>query len=346
MEPDPCFFLFVAGFHADFQFLSASPCPSALDRVPRSTYYVILLGLKFSPIQLPYTTSNPQNAKRAAFYLKTAKLAGHAAAPASPMAAAVQRGRHRQGRPPPHLCPRRQGRLPRPRRRALLLPEHRHRLCQCDDGGWQFPPQWRSRARQLDHSDARVGADVGRAAPLLLLGLQDFSEHPHRVVQRDMRGCALQAGRLRPHPASRRPKEPAAVRRGGAPVRLFARDAEDVQVACHGRPKAVPSFDHQSDWIAGPKVRLDVSLTLLVAETSLRVAPHGVIGQSFDASGVGVDGARDPPPLPGLELTTAARQRGASRGHGKTTGSRLPTRATSSSRGSAWPSRAPATWPR
>ena len=41
-------------------------------------------------------------------------------------------------------------------------------------------------------------------------------------------------------------------------------------------------------------MRLDVLVTLLPPERSLVVAPHGILGQSFDGSGIAVDGAVDP----------------------------------------------------
>ena len=79
-------------------------------------------------------------------------------------------------------------------------------------------------------------------------------------------------------------------------------------------PMAVPDYYHRSDWIAGPKVRLDVAFHLRVDEKSLLVSPHGIVGQSFDGSGIAVDGAQDPPPRPGLELTTSAMAEGAIEG--------------------------------
>ena len=79
-------------------------------------------------------------------------------------------------------------------------------------------------------------------------------------------------------------------------------------------PKAVPSYYHRDMWVSGPRVRLDVQFALRVPERSLRVAPHGIVGQSFDGSGVGVDGARDPVPQSGLNLTTTAMAEGSIEG--------------------------------
>ena len=77
-------------------------------------------------------------------------------------------------------------------------------------------------------------------------------------------------------------------------------------------PKAVPDYYHRSvDHISGPTVRLDAHFALRVPEASLKVSPHGLIGQSFDGSGIAVDGARDPKPRPGLNLTTKAMAEGA-----------------------------------
>ena len=51
-----------------------------------------------------------------------------------------------------------------------------------------------------------------------------------------------------------------------------------------------------------------------VLERDLRVAPHGLVGQSFDGSSLAVDGARDPVPRPGLNLTTTNMGEGAIEG--------------------------------
>ena len=37
-------------------------------------------------------------------------------------------------------------------------------------------------------------------------------------------------------------------------------------------------------------------------EESLQVAPHGIVGQSFDGDGIGINGARDPAPRAGANL--------------------------------------------
>jgi len=79
-------------------------------------------------------------------------------------------------------------------------------------------------------------------------------------------------------------------------------------------PRAVPSYDHQKNWLSGPKVRLDLGFSLRVPEESLQVAPHGIIGQSFDGDGIGINGARDPEPRAGTNLTTAAMAEGAIEG--------------------------------
>ena len=49
-------------------------------------------------------------------------------------------------------------------------------------------------------------------------------------------------------------------------------------------------------------------------EESLQVAPHGIVGQSFDGDGIGINGARDPEPRAGTNLTTAAMAEGAIEG--------------------------------
>ena len=77
---------------------------------------------------------------------------------------------------------------------------------------------------------------------------------------------------------------------------------------------AVPSYDYQWNWLSGPKVRLDLGITLRVPKESLQVAPHGIVGQSFDGDGIGINGARDPEPRAGTNLTTTAMAEGAIEG--------------------------------
>ena len=55
-------------------------------------------------------------------------------------------------------------------------------------------------------------------------------------------------------------------------------------------------------------------VTLLPPERSLVVAPHGILGQSFDGSGIAVDGAVDPKPQPGELMTTKAMAEGSIEG--------------------------------
>ena len=55
-------------------------------------------------------------------------------------------------------------------------------------------------------------------------------------------------------------------------------------------------------------------VTLLPPERSLVVAPHGILGQSFDGSGIAVDGAVDPKPQPGELMTTRAMAEGSIEG--------------------------------
>ena len=62
------------------------------------------------------------------------------------------------------------------------------------------------------------------------------------------------------------------------------------------------------------QVRLDLLITLLLPERSLDVAPHGLIGQTFDGSEVGVDGAVDPKPQLGEHVTTKAMAEGSIEG--------------------------------
>ena len=103
-------------------------------------------------------------------------------------------------------------------------------------------------------------------------------------------------------------------------------------------PKATPDYFHRSDRISGPEahhsprraavgqmlwmspgcppaqVRLDLLFILLRPERSLDVAPHGLIGQTFDGSDVGVDGAVDPKPQLGEHVTTKAMAEGSIEG--------------------------------
>ena len=85
---------------------------------------------------------------------------------------------------------------------------------------------------------------------------------------------------------------------------------EDITIS----PMAVPSYDYQCNWLSGPKVRLDLGITLRVPKESLQVAPHGIVGQSFDGDGIGIIGARDPVPRAGTNLTTTAIAEGAIEG--------------------------------
>ena len=85
---------------------------------------------------------------------------------------------------------------------------------------------------------------------------------------------------------------------------------EDITIS----PMAVPSYDYQWNWLSGPKVRLDLGITLRVPKESLQVAPHGIVGQSFDGDGIGIIGARDPVPRAGTNLTTTAMAEGAIEG--------------------------------
>ena len=43
----------------------------------------------------------------------------------------------------------------------------------------------------------------------------------------------------------------------------------------------------------GPSQRLDISIGALTEFAALKVAPHGLVGQTFDGDGVAVDGAVD-----------------------------------------------------
>ena len=102
-------------------------------------------------------------------------------------------------------------------------------------------------------------------------------------------------------------------------------------------PKATPDAYHKFDVISGPKAhparRAAVGPKLWMSpgcparrcastysssscrpERSLDVAPHGLIGQSFDGSDVGVDGAVDPKPQPGEHMTTKAMAEGSIEG--------------------------------
>ena len=65
------------------------------------------------------------------------------------------------------------------------------------------------------------------------------------------------------------------------------------------KPRAV--FDH----INGTNKRVDVFITALVAEKSMRVAPHGIIGQSFDQDDTETNGKTDVYPSNGYFKTSA-----------------------------------------
>ena len=63
----------------------------------------------------------------------------------------------------------------------------------------------------------------------------------------------------------------------------------------------------------GPYRRLDVQVKPRVAESELSVAPHGLIGQSWDGDHVAISGKRDVYPSSG-EFTTNAMAEGAIEG--------------------------------
>ena len=68
--------------------------------------------------------------------------------------------------------------------------------------------------------------------------------------------------------------------------------------------------------ISGPTHRIDVGIEPLVAEDELSPKPHGLVGQSFDGSGVPRYGRLDqyPPLLIPGEFTTSAMAEGAIEG--------------------------------
>ena len=66
------------------------------------------------------------------------------------------------------------------------------------------------------------------------------------------------------------------------------------------------------DRIDGPHYRLDVRIVPTVAEDSLAVHPHGIIGQSFDGDALAIDGKQDV--YEGAEMTTSAMAEGAIEG--------------------------------
>ena len=69
------------------------------------------------------------------------------------------------------------------------------------------------------------------------------------------------------------------------------------------------------DRISGPMFRLDVRIIPTVAEDSLAVHPHGIIGQSFDGDALAIDGKQDV--YEGSEMTTSAMAEGAIEGSWK-----------------------------
>merc|ERR1719240_1115221 len=60
--------------------------------------------------------------------------------------------------------------------------------------------------------------------------------------------------------------------------------------------------------------RLDSEVALLVDEKDLVVWPHGVLGQSWDGSGIAVDGKKDEYHQAGPEFMTSANMEGAIEG--------------------------------
>ena len=68
------------------------------------------------------------------------------------------------------------------------------------------------------------------------------------------------------------------------------------------------------DRISGPLRRIDVSLQLNVPEGAMPVAPHGILGQAYDADGLAVSGNQDVYPKTGEEFTTSAMAEGALEG--------------------------------
>ena len=67
------------------------------------------------------------------------------------------------------------------------------------------------------------------------------------------------------------------------------------------------------DRVSGPKTRLDLNIRPKVSETSMKVAPHGIIGQSFDGDNRAVNGKVDTYPKSGT-FTTKAMAEGAIEG--------------------------------
>lgn len=65
--------------------------------------------------------------------------------------------------------------------------------------------------------------------------------------------------------------------------------------------------------VKGHHHRLDVHLRLRVAENSLRVPPHGIIGQGWDGDGMAISGEQDTFPHSG-DFTTYAMAKGAIEG--------------------------------
>lgn len=133
--------------------------------------------------------------------------------------------------------------------------------------------------------------------------------------------------------ASAKQPNPVVVRESGKPEAHNVYDgagtwrADNVQVSVHGHGRTVVVSDGRWKFSvtskefpnAGSnpgKFLLHVNVDTLYDADHDVVAPHGLIGQSFDGDDVGIDGAQDDYRNAGAEMTTTAQAEGAIEGEG------------------------------
>jgi len=133
--------------------------------------------------------------------------------------------------------------------------------------------------------------------------------------------------------ASSRQPNPAVVRELGKPAAHHVYDgagtwhADNVQVSIHGHGRTVVVSDGRWKFsvtskefpnaAANPdRMLLHVKVDTLYDADHDVVAPHGLIGQSYDGDDMGVDGAQDDYRNGGTEMSTSAQAEGAIEGTG------------------------------
>jgi len=131
--------------------------------------------------------------------------------------------------------------------------------------------------------------------------------------------------------ASSKLPNPAVVRESGKPEAHSVYDgsgtwhADNVQVSVHGHGRTVVVSDGRWKFSVSSKefpnadenpgkFLLHVKVDTLYDADSDVVAPHGLIGQSYDGDNMGVDGAQDDYRKGGEEMTTSAMAEGAIEG--------------------------------